>query len=114
VKATNIQGDLFDTKVKFLQDIGLSLSIESIVLASLGMLAETIAVLLLLIPGRLEQESRLALLLMVSLWLQCVFTWTKNVHLQCFSEISVMKKCCKNLASSVPCNDLMVIVAYFM
>lgn len=90
----------------------MSLSIESTVLACLGMLAETTAVLLLLIPGGLEQESRLALLLMVSLWLQCVFTWTKNVHLQCFCEISVMK--CKNLASSVPCNDLMVIVAYFV
>lgn len=92
----------------------MSLSLESTVLACLGMLAETTAVLLLLIPGRLEQETSLVLLLMVSLWLQSVFTWTKNVHLQCFCEISVMKKYYKNLAPTVPCNDLMVIVTYFM
>jgi len=98
VRATNKQGDLFDTKVKFLREVGLSLSIESAVLACLGVLAETTAVLLLPIPGRLEQETRLVLLLMVS-WLQCVFTWTKNVHLQCFCEIRVMKKCYKNVAS---------------
>jgi hypothetical protein len=46
-----------------------SLSIESTVLTCLGMLAETSAVLLLLIPGRLEQVTSLALLIMVSLWL---------------------------------------------
>ena len=92
----------------------MSRSIESTVLACLGMLAETTAMLLLLIPGRLKQDTSFALLLMVSLWLQSLFTWTKNVHLQCFCEVSVMKKFYKNLATTVPCNDLMVIVEYFM
>jgi len=85
VRGTNKQGDLFDTKVKFLREVGLSLSIESVVFACLGVLAETTAVLLLPIPGRLEQETRLVLLLMVS-WLQCVLLGQRMFICNAFVE----------------------------